>query len=236
MVQKKKKVIRFAPFSVLEVERYFFISWYGVIPASWVSELSHTSHSFMSYRPAENLIVPRLQLSKPIAAKQDSLFYWYSIESTIYNIIHQKRSWSLKICIVCETDSNLFREILYTQVCPGGAWYVWRWESCKWSRQDKEEATQSHKTESARVSWVNTGCMLSTWRRIPLQAFVFCLGSWRRVQLQSLSHRVEVRAEVLLPPGGQRCTCSRTLDAASSDDPPPAPFVRCLVGEEVVCL
>lgn len=100
----------------------------------------------------------------------------------------------------------------------------------------KRNITQSHKTESARASWVNMGCMLSTWRRIPLQAFVFCLGSWRRVQLQSLSHRVEVKAEVLLPPGGRRCTCSGTLDAASGDDPPPAPFVRCLVGEDVVCL
>lgn len=190
----------------------------------------------MSYQLAENLIVPRLQVSKPIAAIQDSLFYWYSIESTIYNIIHQKRSWSLKNLYCVWPDSNLFSDILCTQVYPGGAWYVWWWESCRWARQDKEKVSQLHKTESARVSCVNMSCMLSTWRRIPLQAFVFFLGSWRRVQLQSLSYRVEVRAEVLLPSGGERCTCSRTLDAASSDDPPPAPFVRCLVGEEVMCL
>lgn len=160
------------------------------------------------------------------------------IQHWIYNLQYypSKAVMIIKKLYCVWPDSNLFRDILYKQVYPGGARYVWWWESCRWARQDKEKVTQLHKTESARVSCVNMSCMLSTWRRIPLQAFVFFLGSWRRVQLQSLSYRVEVTAEVLLPSGGERCTCSRTLDAASRDDPPPAPFVRCLVGEEVMCL
>lgn len=69
----------------------------------------------------------------------------------------------------------------------------------------------------------------------------FCVVPWWRIELQPLSDLTKVEAQVLLPPGGQRCNGRRALTAASRDDPPPPatppePFAEGLAGGKVVSL